>query len=229
MMHYSLILPLITALAAINAATATSYDYIIVGGGTAGLTVANRLSEDPAVSVLVIEPGQIELNNPNVTDITRLAYTYDSPLDWAYQTTEQKFGNRRQVMRAGRALGGTSVMNGWLSARLFHPRETACVTNAAVLPFIQVPLTHARNALRSTPFRPSGTITGPGIIFSPTTSRAKKSNLRTAHRVPPVRRLSRSTTGRTGPCRSVLWTLRLRMIKGLISRRLSTAHLLPLG
>ncbi|PYI30555.1 putative glucose oxidase [Aspergillus indologenus CBS 114.80] len=107
-MHYLLALPLITALAVTNAAAATSYDYIIVGGGTAGLTVANRLSEDPAVSVLIIEPGQIELNNPNVTDITRLAYTYDSPLDWAYQTTEQKFGNRRQVMRARRALGGTS-------------------------------------------------------------------------------------------------------------------------
>ncbi|RAH84981.1 glucose oxidase [Aspergillus japonicus CBS 114.51] len=111
-MHYLLALPLITALAVTNAAAATRYDYIIVGGGTAGLTVANRLSEDPAVSVLVIEPGQIELNNPNVTIITRLAYTYDSPLDWAYQTTEQKFGNRCQMMRTGRALGGTSVING---------------------------------------------------------------------------------------------------------------------
>lgn len=96
--------------------TATSYssdyDYIIVGGGTAGLTVANRLSEDPSVSILVIEPGQAEFNNPDVTDISRLAYTYDSPIDWAYETTNQSFGGRRQIMRAGKALGGTSVMNG---------------------------------------------------------------------------------------------------------------------
>ncbi|RAH70482.1 GMC family oxidoreductase [Aspergillus aculeatinus CBS 121060] len=95
-MHYSLILPLITTLAAMKAATATSYDYIIVGGGTAGLTVTNRLSEDPAVSVLVIEPGQNRAQQSQY---------------WAYQTTEQNFSNRRQVMRDGRALGGTSVMN----------------------------------------------------------------------------------------------------------------------
>jgi choline dehydrogenase-like flavoprotein len=89
-----------------------TYDYIIIGGGTAGLTLANRLSENPSVSTLVIEPGESQLNNPNVTDISRLAYTYDSPLDWAYETTVQEFGGGRQVMRAGRALGGTSAMNG---------------------------------------------------------------------------------------------------------------------
>ncbi|RDW78684.1 uncharacterized protein DSM5745_05536 [Aspergillus mulundensis] len=97
--------------------TAATYDYIIIGGGTAGLTVANRLSEDPSLSILVIEPGEPQLNNPNVTDISRLAYTYDSPLDWAYETTEQAFGGRRQVMRAGRALGGTSAINGAAYAR----------------------------------------------------------------------------------------------------------------
>lgn len=100
------------ATTATTANYSSDYDYIIVGGGTAGLTVANRLSEDPSVSILVIEPGQAEFDNPDVTDISRLAYTYDSPIDWAYETTKQSFGGRRQIMRAGKALGGTSVMNG---------------------------------------------------------------------------------------------------------------------
>ncbi|KAL2810355.1 putative glucose oxidase [Aspergillus granulosus] len=111
------LLNLVTIIQSTFATASTVYDYIIVGGGTAGLTVANRLSEDPTVSILVIESGQSQLDNPNVTDISRLAYTYDSPLDWAYETTEQAFGGRRQVMRAGRALGGTSVMNGAAYAR----------------------------------------------------------------------------------------------------------------
>ncbi|XRM40069.1 hypothetical protein ABZX51_003392 [Aspergillus tubingensis] len=101
----------------IGGALASEYDYIIVGGGTSGLTVANRLSQDPAVSVLVVEAGSAVFDNENVTDISNLPYTYDSPIDWAYQTTKQSFGDRPQVMRAGKALGGTSVMNGAAYAR----------------------------------------------------------------------------------------------------------------
>ncbi|KAI9035072.1 FAD/NAD(P)-binding domain-containing protein [Aspergillus affinis] len=92
----------------ITSAIAAEYDYIIVGGGTSGLVVANRLSEDPNISVLVIEGGDSVYDNPYVTDISRLASTYDSPLDWAFQTTEQAYGGRRQIIRTGKALGGTN-------------------------------------------------------------------------------------------------------------------------
>jgi choline dehydrogenase len=43
-----------------------SYDYVIIGGGTAGLTLAARLTEDPNVSVGVIEAGQNRLADPNI-------------------------------------------------------------------------------------------------------------------------------------------------------------------
>lgn len=44
-----------------------AYDYIVVGGGTAGLTVADRLSEDGGMSVLVIEHGELSMLTRNVT------------------------------------------------------------------------------------------------------------------------------------------------------------------
>jgi len=43
-----------------------SYDYVVIGGGTAGLVLAARLTEDPSVSVGVIEAGQNRLADPNV-------------------------------------------------------------------------------------------------------------------------------------------------------------------
>lgn len=89
------------------------YDFVIVGGGTSGLVVANRLSEMADVTVAVIEAGDSVLNNCNVTSVHGYGLSFGSSIDWAYQTEDQKYaGGTKQIMRAGKAIGGTSTING---------------------------------------------------------------------------------------------------------------------
>ncbi|KAG7284608.1 hypothetical protein NEMBOFW57_009213 [Staphylotrichum longicolle] len=90
-----------------------SFDYIIVGAGTSGLVVANRLSEDPSVTVAVIEPGTDQRDNINVTSTTAFGNSFGTAIDWAYSTTKQhEAGNKELPLHAGKAWGGTSTING---------------------------------------------------------------------------------------------------------------------
>ncbi|KAL9611915.1 MAG: hypothetical protein Q9167_003468 [Letrouitia subvulpina] len=98
----------------------SSYDYLVVGGGTAGLTLARRLAEDSSVTVAVIEAGGFyEMNNGNFSQIPAFAtYWVDSgpprnPLvDWYQQTEPQAgFGGRSVHYPAGKTLGGGSARN----------------------------------------------------------------------------------------------------------------------
>lgn len=117
--------------AALAAGTA---DFVIVGAGTAGLVVANRLSADPDVTVTVIEPGNDERNNPNVTDPMKLNMPIGTALDWQYQTTPQAWVNDRQfTMAQGKAWGGSSAINGMsLQSGLLSTRVICfCVGNPA--------------------------------------------------------------------------------------------------
>ena len=91
----------------------THFDYVILGGGTAGLVVASRLSEDPNITVAVIEAGNFEKNNPNVTNITGLGLAKNTRVDWQYESVPQIFGgNQSLIWSAGKGLGGSSLING---------------------------------------------------------------------------------------------------------------------
>ena len=103
--------------ATVSCALATDkleYDYVIVGAGTCGLVIANRLSELADVSILVIEAGDSVLNNTNVTDTNPFSFaSLGTAIDWQYETVNQTFaGGKKQVLNAGKAIGGTSTING---------------------------------------------------------------------------------------------------------------------
>ncbi|KAJ5279272.1 hypothetical protein N7478_004644 [Penicillium angulare] len=112
------LLPLAAAVPHASRNSETTYDYIVVGGGTSGLVVANRLSELEKVNVLVIEAGGSVYNNPNVTDTAGYGNAFGTDIDWAYETVKQEWGGgTKQTVRAGKALGGTSTINGMVYLR----------------------------------------------------------------------------------------------------------------
>ena len=93
------------------------YDYIIVGAGSAGCVLANRLSEDPQTSVLLLEAGgpdkQREIHIP-----AAFSKLFRTPLDWEYYTEEEpQMGNRKMYWPRGKMLGGSSSINAMIYIR----------------------------------------------------------------------------------------------------------------
>ncbi len=94
------------------------FDYIIVGGGTAGCVLANRLSEDPNNSVLLIEAGGPDNYHWIHIPIGYLYCIGNPRTDWLFKTTEQPGLNGRSLIYPrGRVLGGCSSINGMIYMR----------------------------------------------------------------------------------------------------------------
>jgi len=95
-----------------------SWDYIVVGGGSAGATLAARLSEPADRRVLLIEAGGGDLSpRIRIPGLLETALT-DPALNWNYQgEPDPSLGGRRLTWAAGRVIGGSSSINGMVYGR----------------------------------------------------------------------------------------------------------------
>ena len=87
------------------------YDYVIVGGGSAGCVLANRLSDNSDARILLLEAGGQD-NHPLIHMPVGFAKMTDGPHTWGLTTTPQVHANNREIPYAqGRVLGGSSSIN----------------------------------------------------------------------------------------------------------------------
>jgi len=94
-----------------------TYDYVIVGAGSAGAVIAARLSEDPSTTVLLLEAGGAA-DADEVSIPAAFPTLFKTRWDWSYTTTEQKqLGSRRTYWPRMKALGGCSSMNAMIYIR----------------------------------------------------------------------------------------------------------------
>jgi choline dehydrogenase len=92
-------------------------DYVIVGAGSAGCVLANRLSEDPDTRVLLLEAGGKD-RSLNIKIPAAFAKQFDTKLDWGHFTEPEPGANGRSLYSPrGKGLGGSSAMNAMLYVR----------------------------------------------------------------------------------------------------------------
>lgn len=99
------------------------FDYIVVGAGTAGCVVANRLSDDPSVRVCMIEAGPPDSNRLIHVPLGVMWLINHPKLDWRFSTPPQPGAAGRVLpVPRGRTLGGSSSTNGMVYTR-GHPKD----------------------------------------------------------------------------------------------------------
>ncbi|WVQ94469.1 hypothetical protein IAU59_001548 [Kwoniella sp. CBS 9459] len=88
-----------------------TFDYVVVGGGLGGLVVANRLSENPDISVLVIEAGADNRDDPRIYDPSQYSVAFGTELDWNWPSSQGR------SIKGGKTLGGSTSINGLAQTR----------------------------------------------------------------------------------------------------------------
>ena len=102
---------------------AAAFDYVIVGGGSAGCVLANRLSEDPNNSVCLIEAGTRDRSPFIHIPAGMVALMRHKTLNWRYETAQQPAAAGRNLyVPRGKVLGGSSAVNGMIYMR-GHPLD----------------------------------------------------------------------------------------------------------
>jgi choline dehydrogenase len=102
---------------------AREYDFIIVGGGTSGCVLAERLSADPSHRVLLLEAGRPNRNQLLRMPMTARNFWTNEKYLWNYQSEPEPSVNGRRIpVPRGKILGGSGAINGMLYAR-GHPRD----------------------------------------------------------------------------------------------------------
>ena len=130
------------------------FDYVIVGAGSAGCVLANRLSEGGKYSVFVLEAGGSDRKFWIQTPLGYGKIFFDKTVNWAYQTApEPSLNNRQSYWPRGKVLGGSSSINAMVYIRGQHADydDWAALGNTGwaakdVLPFFRKSETNSRGA-----------------------------------------------------------------------------------
>ncbi|MDQ4102493.1 MAG: GMC family oxidoreductase N-terminal domain-containing protein [Actinomycetota bacterium] len=97
------------------------YDYVVVGGGSAGCVLVARLSADPSVTVCLLEAGPSDVDDPKILRLEQWPHLLGSGYDWDYPVEPQSHGNSFVRHARAKVLGGCSSHNSCIA--FWPPRE----------------------------------------------------------------------------------------------------------